>query len=98
MTREIVLTDDTERLSALVREVAETGAEIVFLRNGSPAARLVGIPRQTRSPEERRDRLQKMVSRADALAAEFPPSADPLTWDDLRRLMREEDNSTADRE
>ena len=63
--KEVGLYDAKNRLSALVQEVEETGAEILITRHGKPVARL-SPAKQPLTQEERQRLFDEMIARRDA--------------------------------
>jgi prevent-host-death family protein len=74
--KEVALYDAKNRLSALVQEVEETGAEVVITRHGKPAARIVPVVR-TLTAAEKQAILAGMIARRDA---RVEPNDEPFDW------------------
>jgi prevent-host-death family protein len=85
--KEVALYDAKNALSALIQEVEDTGAEIVITRHGKPAAKLTpAAPPPARIRAEAVERLRAL--RAEG--ARRHPQAEPLSWETLKRLMRDD--------
>jgi prevent-host-death family protein len=92
MTKEVALADAKNQLSALVQEVEDTGAEIVITKHGRPVARISAARQKSvRSVEERRAALRLVLARTEHIGREHPASAEPMSWEELKRLMRNDD-------
>lgn len=92
--REVGMLEAKTGLSALVADVQRTGEEIVLTRHGRPAAKIVPIPSETAAVQHDPVEWQKRVARIFAArdAQLFVPGFDDLPWDELKRLMRDEDS------
>jgi prevent-host-death family protein len=88
--KEVALYNARNTLSALVAEVERTGEEVVITRHGKPVARLAPA-RVQRTPEERAALLRSLIAKRDAMAAEHPETAAPLSWEELKADMHPDD-------
>lgn len=73
--KEVALYEAKNRLSALVQEVEETGAEVIITRHGKPAARL--SPVHLFSVAEREAAFRRLIARRDA---ETDAGMEPFDW------------------
>jgi prevent-host-death family protein len=89
--REVALADAKNRLSALIQEVEETGAEIVITRHGKPAVKLSPV-QKAQTPEERVALVRQLLANAEAMAAKNPEAAKPIPWETVKRWMRDEED------
>lgn len=85
--KEVALYDAKNTLSALIQDVEESGCEIVITRHGKPAAKLVPVDETTR---ERQQRAWGRLAELREEAAKSIPNAPPMSWEELKRLMRDE--------
>lgn len=87
--KKVALYDAKNTLSALIQEVAETGEEIVITRHGKPTVKLVPI--EEISAKSRREALDRLKALRDDFARRNP-DAPSMTWDELKRLARDEND------
>ena len=73
--REIALYEAKNKLSALVQEVEETGAEVIITRHGKPAARL--SPVHLFSGAEREAAFKRLIERRDT---QTDAGMEPFDW------------------
>lgn len=92
--REVGILEAKTGLSGLVADVQRTGEEIVLTKHGRPAAKIVPIPTESaavqRDPVEWQQRVARILAARDARPP--VPGFDDLPWDELKRLMRDEDD------
>lgn len=88
--REVGILEAKTGLSGLVAEVERTGEEIVLTRHGRAAAKIVPV---SQSPQRDPAKWQATVARVLAFrdAQPFVPGFDDLSWDELKRIGRDED-------
>jgi len=90
--KEIALYDAKNTLSALIQEVEESGAEILITRHGKPAAKLCPATQNAaRTRSEAAARLRALRTEAQRRH----PAAEQMSWESLKRLMRDEENEAA---
>jgi prevent-host-death family protein len=76
------------RLSALIQEVEKTGESITLTRHGRPVARLTAASKP-RTAEERAAAWRQSRLDRDRLAREWPASAQPLAWEEIKADIEE---------
>ncbi|MFN3816576.1 type II toxin-antitoxin system Phd/YefM family antitoxin [Brevundimonas sp.] len=88
--REVGILEAKTGLSGLVADVERTGEEIVLTRHGRAAAKLVPVsqPRR-RDPAEWKKTVAAILATRDARPV--VPGFDDLSWDELKRIARDED-------
>ncbi len=87
--KEVALHDAKNRLSALIAEIEESGEEVVITRHGKPTVRLCPVdPVDDR--EARRAVAAYLIARRDERALAYPRSAEPLSWEELKRESDED--------
>lgn len=89
--KEIAIKDAEARFSSLVKEIQDTGEEVVILSQGKPIVRMLAAAEFAEDEQAARQATIRLVQLRDRLAEEFPSSAEPISWEVLKRWMRDED-------
>jgi len=89
--REIGVLEAKTSFTSLIAEVERTGEEVLVTRRGRAAVRIVPASPEyrARSPEQRRAVAEEIIAWRDAQAVDEPLAA--MQWEDLKRLIRDED-------
>ena len=88
--REIGVLEAKTSFTRLIAEVERTGEPVTVTRHGRAAVRIVPVQAPvTRTPEERRVIARQVFAARDARAT--VSGFDDLPWEELKKLMRNED-------
>jgi prevent-host-death family protein len=90
--REVGILEAKTGLSGLVADVERTGEEIILTRHGRAAAKLVPVSKAGRfqTPKDRRQAVEALLKRRDA--RQVVHGFDDLSWEELKRIGRDEDD------
>lgn len=90
--REVGVLEAKTDFTRLIAEVERTGEEIIVTRRGRAAVRIVPVRRSPDqvTPDERRAMAEETIAWRDAQPT--PEGFTGMSWDEVKRLMRDEDD------